>query len=104
MNFEAAVIVAEVRRNILPKTVSLLRRLQSLTSQSQTYLQNIGLQLEDHPLKMQDENLPKEDPRELLSKCKDVIASLHRILFTDPERQKIEKLINVALYAYQSIQ
>ena len=108
---EAAVVVAEVRRNILPKTVNLLRRLQSLTYQSQTYLRNIGLQLGDHLLKLQDKNLSGGDQRELLnalysvfvSKSKDVIASLHRIISTEPERQKVEKLINVALYAYQSM-
>jgi len=63
---EAAVVVAEVRRNILPKTVNLLRRLHSMTYQSQTYLQNTGLQLEDHILKMQDRSLSEEDHRELL--------------------------------------
>ena len=106
---EAAVVVAEVRRNILPKTFTLLRRLQSLTYQSQTYLQNIGLQLEEHLLRMQDKNLPEEDNRELLKtlqsvfvgKCKDVIASLRRI--APAEGKDIEKLINVGLYAYQSI-
>ena len=104
---EAAVVVAEVRRNILPKTVNLLRRLQSMTYQSQTYLQNTGLQLEDHILKMQDKSLSEEDHRELLKalfsvfvgKCKDVITCLHGIT----ERQGIEKTINVALCIYQSI-
>ena len=107
---DAAVVVGEVRRNILPKTFSLLRRLQSLTYQSQTYLQNIGSQLEGQLLKMQDKNLPKEDHRELLrivysffvKTCKVVIASLQRISST-AERQNIEKLIYVGLYGYQSI-
>ena len=106
---EAAVIVDEVRRNILSKTFSLLRRLHSLTYQSQIYLQNIGSQLEGHLLKMQDKNLPKKDHRELMkvlysffvSKCKAVIASLQRISST--ESQDIGNLINVALYGYQSI-
>ena len=104
---EAAVTVGEVRRNILPKTVSLLKRLQSLTYQSQTYLQGLGLQ--DHLLRMQDKNLTEEDRKELLKslhsifvrKCKDIIASLQRISRT--ERENIEKLLNVALLAYQSI-
>ena len=68
-----------------------------MTYQSQTYLQNIGLRLEDHLLEMQDENLAEEDHRELLkaphslfvSKSKDVIVSLHRI--TSTGRQKSEK-------------
>ena len=106
---EAAVVVADVRSNILPKTFSLLRRLQSLTYQSQTYLKNLGLELEEYLLKMQDKTLPEEDQRESLkalqsvfvSRCKDVLASFQRI--TSEERKKIEKLINVALYAYQSI-
>ena len=104
---EAAVVVAEVRRNILPKTVSLLKRLQSLSYQSHTYLQNVGLQLED--LKMQDKHLSEEDHGDLLKslhslfvgKYKNVIESLRRI--TPDERQKVEKMLNVALYAYQSI-
>lgn len=107
---DVAVVVDEVRRNILPKTFSLLRRLQSLTYQSQTYLQNIGSQLEGQLLKMQDKNLPKEDHRELLrivysffvKTCKAVIASLQRMSST-AERQNIEKLRNVGLYGYQSI-
>ena len=72
-----------------------------MTYQSQTYLQNIGLRLDDHLLEIQDENLAEEDHRELLkapqslfvSKSKDVIVSLHRI--TSRGRQKIEKIINV---------
>ncbi|XP_078365083.1 uncharacterized protein LOC144649472 [Oculina patagonica] len=103
---EAAVIVSEVRSNILPKTFSLLKRLQSLTYQSQTYLQDLGLQ--DHLSRMQDKNLSEEEHRELLrslhsifvSKCKDVIACLQRMAQTE---RNIEKLINVALFAYQSI-
>ena len=106
---EAAVVVAEVRRNIFPKTVNLLRRLQSLTYQSQTYLQNTGLQLEDHLSKMQDKSLSEEEHRELLEalfslfvgKCKDVVTCLRGI--TPTERQGIEKAINVAMYIYQSI-
>ncbi|KAL9974896.1 hypothetical protein ACROYT_G011996 [Oculina patagonica] len=105
---EAAAIVAEVRRNILPKTVNLLKRLQSLTYQSNSYLQGLGLLLEDHLLKMQDRNISNKDHRQLLcslhsvfvSKCKDVITDLQRI--SPAERQKIEKLVNVSLYAYQS--
>ena len=107
---DAAVVVDAVGRNILTKTFSLLRRLQSLTYQSQTYLQNIGSQLEGQLLKMQDKNLPKEDHRELLrivylffvKSSKAVIASLQRIS-SAAERQNIEKLINVGLYGYQSI-
>ena len=103
---KAAKVVDEVRKNILPKTFSILRRLQSLTYQSQTYLQNLGLHLEGDLLRMQDKNLTKEDHTELLmavhsffvGKCKDVLASLQRI--TSPER---EKLINVSLYCYQSL-
>lgn len=106
---QAAVIVGEVRRSILPKTVSLLKRLQSLSYQTNTYLKDIGSQLEDPLLRIQDKNLPEEDHREVLrslhsvfvAKCKEVIASLRRI--TPVERQNIERLLNVALYAYQSM-
>ena len=55
---EAAVIVAEVRRNILPKTVNLLKRLQSMSYHSHTYLGGLGLLLEEHLLKMQDKISP----------------------------------------------
>lgn len=106
---EAAEIVAAVRISILPKTFGTLRRLQSLTYQSQTYLQNVGSQLEGAFLRMQDENLPKEDHTELLrevysffvGKCKEVIASLQRI--PHQERQNTEKIINVSLCCYQSL-
>ncbi|XP_068760083.1 uncharacterized protein [Montipora capricornis] len=105
---EAAKVVDEVRKNILPKTFSILRRLQSLTYQSQTYLQNLGFHLEGDLLRMQDKNFTKEDHTELLmavysffvGKCKDVLASLQRI--TSQERET-EKLINVSLYCYQSL-
>ena len=106
---EAAIIVADVRSNILPKTYSLLRRLQSMTYQSQTYLQDLGLQLEDHLLRMQDRSLPDKDNRELLRathsvfvrKCKEVVKCLRGISPTD--RLGIEKMINIALCVYQSI-
>ena len=105
---EAAVIIAEVRREILPKTVNLLKRLQSMSYISHTYLQGLGLLLEDNLLKMQDRNLSGKDQRQLVrslhsvfvGKCKDVMAQLRRT--TLAERQQIEKLLNVSLYAYQS--
>ena len=105
---EAAAIVSEVRRNILSKTVNLLKRLQSMMYQSNLYLHGIGLLLEDHLLKIQDRNISSEDHKQLLSslhsvfvgKCKNVIAGLRRI--KSAESQNIEKLINVSLYAYQS--
>ena len=106
---EATVQVAEVRCNILSKTFNLLRKLQFLTFQSQTYLKNVGLQLEEHLVQMEDKNLSEEGRKQLSSairsifvgKCKDVVTSLQRI--PSMERDNIETLINVALYAYQSI-
>ena len=106
---EAAKVVADVRKNILPKTFGILRRLQSLTYQSQTYLQKLGSHLEGDLLRMQDKNLRMGDHTQVLtavysffvSKCKDVIASLQRI--TSQEREKTEKLINIGLYCYQSV-
>ena len=106
---EAAVTVSEVRRNILPKVFNLLRRLQSLTYMSQTYLQSTGVELENHLLKMQGKNLPEGDHRELVialhlyfvRKCKVVIARLLRIKST--KRKDIENTINVSLFAYQSV-
>ena len=105
---DAAVIVAEVRRNILPKTVNLLKRLQSMSYHSHTYLRGLGLLLEDHLFKMQDRNLSSEDQRQVMislhsvfvGKCKDVIAQLRRV--TPAELQNFEKELNVSLYAYQS--
>ena len=103
---EAAVQVAEVRCNILSKTFNLLRKLQSLTFQSQTYLKNVGLQLEEHLTKTKDKSLSKEDRIKLsrairsifVGKCKDVVASWQHISVY----QKIKALVNVSLYAYQS--
>ena len=105
---EAAAMVADVRKNILPKTENLLKRLQSMSYLSHTYLQGLGWLLEDHLSKMKDRNLSSKDPRKLVrslhsvfvGKCKDVIGQLRRI--TLAERQNIEKLLNVSLYAYQS--
>ena len=51
---EAAAVVADVRRNIFSKTYNMLRRLQSMNYQSQTYLINLGLQLEDQMTTMQE--------------------------------------------------
>ena len=81
---EAAAVVADVRCNIFSKTYNLLRRLQSMDYQSQTYLINLGLQLEDQMTTMQERNLAVEDHRKLLidiysvfvGKCKEVIDCL----------------------------
>ena len=75
---------------------------------SHTYLQGLSLLLEDNLLKMQNRNLSGKDQRQLVrslhsvfvGKCKDVMAQLRRT--TLAERQQIEKLLNVSLYAYQS--
>ena len=103
---EAAAVVADVRCNIFSKTYNLLRRLQSMDYQSQTYLINLGLQLEDQMTTMQERNLAVEDHRKLLidihsvfvGKCKEVIDCLQMM-----DRQGMEALINVALCVYQSL-
>ena len=108
---EAAVQVAEVRCNILSKTFNLLRKLQSLTFQSQTYLKNVGLQLEEQLAKMDDKFLSKEDRIKLSSairsvfvgKCKDVVASLQQISSMERDNIDMLRVINTSLYAYQSI-
>ena len=108
---EAAVQVAEVRCNILSKTFNLLRKLQSLTFQSQTYLKNVGLQLEQQLAKMDDKFLSKEDRIKLSSairslfvgKCKDVVASLQHISSMERDNIDMLRVINTSLYAYQSI-
>ena len=108
---EAAVQVAEVRCNILSKTFNLLRKLQSLTFQSQTYLKNVGLQLEEKLAKMDDKFLSKEDRIKLSSairsvfvgKCKDVVASLQQIPSVERNNIDMFRVINTSLYAYQSI-
>ena len=105
---EAAAIVDDVRRTILSKTVVLLKRLQSMSYLSSTYLQDIGLHLESHLLRMQDENLPKKDQMVLLnslhavfvSKCKEVIARVGRM---QEHSNDIERMLNIALNAYQSM-
>ena len=103
---EAAAVVADVRCNIFSKTYNLLRRLQSMDYQSQTYLINLGLQLEDQMTTIQERNLAVEDHRKLLidihsvfvGKCKEVIDCLQMM-----DRQGMEALINVALCVYQSL-
>ena len=108
---EAAVQVAEVRCNILSKTFNLLRKLQSLTFQSQTYLKNVGLQLEQQLAKMDDKFLSKEDRIKLSSairslfvgKCKDVVATLQQISSMERDNIDMLRVINTSLYAYQSI-
>ena len=105
---EAAVIVEDARRTILSKTVVLLKRLQSLSYLSSIYLQDIGLHLESHLLSMQDENLPKKDQMVLLNslnsvfvnKCKEVIARVRRM---QEHSDNIERILNVAMNAYQSM-
>ena len=106
---EAAVQVAEVGCNIVSKTFNVLRKLQFPPFQSQTYLKNVGLQLEEHFAKMEDKNLWEEDRKQLSSdirstfvcRCKNFVVSLQQMSST--ERDNIETPINVALYAYQSI-
>ena len=103
---EAAAVVADVRRNIFSKTYNMLRRLQSMNYQSQTYLINLGLQLEDQMTTMQERNLAVEDHRKLLidiysifvGKCKEVIDCLLAM-----DRHGIEEMVNVALCVYQSL-
>ena len=95
---EAAVQVAEVRCNILSKTFNMLRKLQIPPFQSQTYLKNVGLQLEEHFVQMEDKDLSEEGRKQLSSairsifvgKCKDVVTSLQRI--PSMERDNIETL------------
>ena len=84
----------------------MLRRLQSMNYQSQTYLINLGLQLEDQMTTMQERNLAVEDHRKLLidiysifvGKCKEVIDCLLAM-----DRHGIEEMVNVALCVYQSL-
>ena len=108
---EAAVQVAEVRCNILSKTFNMLRKLQIPPFQSQTYLKNVGLQLEEHFAKMEDKNLAEEDRKQLSSairsifvgRLKNVVARLQQISSTERDDIDITDDTNVALYAYQSI-
>ena len=105
---EAAVIVEDTRKTILSKTVVLLKRLQSMSYLSSTYLQDIGLHLESHLLSIQDENLPKKDQMVLLrslhsvfaSKCKEVLARLRRM---QEHSNDVERMLNIAWNAYQSM-
>lgn len=105
---EAAVIVEDVRRTILSKTVVLVKRLQSMSYLSSTYLQDIGLHLESHLLSMQDENLPKKDQMVLLSSLYSVFVSKCKAVITRVQRMQehpddIERMLNVAMNAYQSM-
>ena len=108
---EAAVQVAEIRCNILSKTFNMLRKLQIPPFQSQTYLKNVGLQLEEHFAKMADKNLAEEDCKQLSSairsifvgRLKNVVARLQQISSTERDDIDITDDTNVALYAYQSI-
>ena len=103
---KASEIAVELRRNLLQRTVSLLRRLQSLTFVTHIYLQNIPFKeliqhLEDRNLDEVGRQKLKLDICKLFAqKCKDVIASTLRNIAQSPES---EELLLVALKAYQSL-
>ena len=101
---EAATSVADVRRNILPKTISLLKRLTSLAYVSSFFHE--GLDLDASLVKVQDCSLPEEKITELsrflcsefVRKCKEVISEMNRE--TNPS---LQRHILVISYSYQTL-
>ena len=103
---EAAAVVDDTRRHILPKTVSLLKRLHSLTYQSQIFLKD--LRFEPDILKIQDKALSEDEVGMTLislylrfsGKCKDVIVGLQRQQNTDED---VQMMMQVPVCAYRSL-
>ncbi|XP_031548579.1 uncharacterized protein LOC116286267 [Actinia tenebrosa] len=107
---EEAATIHDVRINILPKIVSMLKRCFSLTYQSQTYLNNLQ-DLDPLLVKVQEKSLTEEDVKGLIysllavfmEKSKDVIGSLFKSLQNEGEDEYIKKMMYIPLYAYQSL-
>ena len=101
---EAAASVADVRRNILPKIVSLLKRLTSLAHVSSFF--HDGLDLDASVVKVQDCGLAEEKITELsrflysefVRKCKEVISELNR-----EENPSLQMHLLVISYNYQTL-
>ena len=103
---EAATIVDDTRRHVLPKTISLLKRLQSLTYQSQIFLKDLGIKPD--LAKIQDMALSEDEVRMILTslylrfsgKCKDVIVGLLKEEITDED---VQMMMQIPLCTYQSV-
>ena len=103
----AAAAVADIRKNLVQKTVNLLKRLHSMTYFSTTFLRDLDLQ--PHLVSIQDRDLSQEERTELLrsllslfvQKYKDMLASIQRM--DDLDRSNLMKWSLVPLYAYQSL-
>ena len=100
----AATAVADVRKNLLQKTVHMLKRLHSMTYLSTTFLRD--LELQPHLVRIQDRDLSQEERTELLrsllslfvQKYKDMLASIQPMDDLD-----LTKWWLLPLYAYQSL-
>ena len=103
----AATAVADIRKNLLQKTVHMLKRLCSTIYYSPEFLRDLDLQ--PHLVRIQDRDLSQEERTELLrsllslfvQKYKDMLASIQRM--DDLDRSNLMKWSLVPLYAYQSL-
>ncbi|KAK3710368.1 hypothetical protein QZH41_002799 [Actinostola sp. cb2023] len=106
---ESAALIRDVRKNILPKTLSMFKRIISLTYQTPLYLQ--GLDWESPFSKLQDWNLSMKEAEELncsllnmfAVRCKDVIAMMLHSIKTEDLKEDIIKFMHVPLNAYKSL-
>ena len=102
----ASEAVIEVRRNLLGRSVSMFRRLQSLTYLTNIYLQ--GLSYDDIVSRLQNRHLDEAGRRSLkldictifAQKCSDAISSANRSMVSEPE---CTQLLLVPVKSYQSI-
>lgn len=107
---EGAAIISDVRISILPKTISLLKRCESLTYQSDTFMN--GMDLDSILLKIQDSSLAEEEVKELSISILVVFVRqskyvaermLGHILDDEYKNEEAKKMMQVPLYAYQSL-
>ncbi|XP_031548582.1 uncharacterized protein LOC116286269 [Actinia tenebrosa] len=106
---EGAAMIHDVRRSILTKTISLLKRCHSMTYQSQIYINNLqGLDL--LVAKTRDKSLAEQDVTALtisvialfIKQAKEEVKSMLRnVVFGDDEN--IKTLMHIPLYAYESV-
>ena len=103
---EVGETVIDLRQNLLKRTLSMLRRLQSLTYSTNIYLSGVSFSKLIDRLQTEDLdeaercNLKLEICSIFIQKCKDVISSTNRNMQSNPE---CTQLLLVPLNAYHSI-
>ena len=105
---EGAATIRDVRKNILAKTIGMLKRITSLTYLTPHYLQDLDWDLLCIKI---DDVTSVEEAKQLTcsllqlfsSKCKDVIEKLFKSIETEDLQDHIKMFLNVPLYAYESL-